>query len=103
MNAHAPIAATRAYFTLARLSPVQQRILLALRELRASPCAPAHAAAIVEVVYRDCADGGPDDAEASVRVAIFNMRRRLAGGPVEIGSRCAAGYWLEGAALGGVA
>lgn len=78
---------------IARCGPVTQRLLRAL-----TLSAPLQVRELADRVYADRADGGPDDAEAVVRVMVYNLRPRLAKIDWRIKTVGWAGYVLERAA-----
>ena len=57
------------------LSPTQRAMIAALLHGQPKPVPTAH---LVDVVYGDRDDGGPDNAEHIVRVQIYQIRTKLA-------------------------
>lgn len=78
---------------IARQGPVTQRLMRAL-----VLAAPLQVRELAERTYADRDDGGPDDAEAIVRVLVSQVRPKLAEIDWRIRTVGWAGYVLERAA-----
>lgn len=72
------------------LSPMQRAMIDAMRH------GPVPGHALIDRLYGDCADGGPDNAYGVVRVQVHNIRAKLSSYGIEIElvgeGRSAAGY-----------
>ena len=87
----APVAApTRLDAALARLTPMQRRLVRAVVR-----CPGQTATELAAVVYADRADGGPDDAPGVVRVLANQIRLRGVGVLVTAGQGSRSGYYAK--------
>ena len=50
---------------------------------------------LIEALYGNCADGGPDDADNCIRVSMSILRLALAPSGVEIGTCWGGGWYLK--------